>query len=66
MLIGGFGTVGIPNELINGLIAQGARDLTGVKNNAGNGDTGQAALRKTGRVRKDPLQLSAPSRFLRV
>ena len=44
VLIGGFGTAGIPNELIDGLIAQGARDLTIVNNNAGNGDTGLAAL----------------------
>jgi 3-oxoadipate CoA-transferase alpha subunit len=52
VLIGGFGTAGIPNELIDGLIAQGAKDLTVVNNNAGNGDTGLAALLKTGRVRK--------------
>lgn len=52
VLIGGFGTAGIPNELIHGLIAQGAKDLTVVNNNAGNGDTGLAALLKTGRVRK--------------
>ena len=52
VLIGGFGTAGIPNELIEGLIAQGARDLTVVNNNAGNGDHGLAALLKTGRVRK--------------
>lgn len=52
VLIGGFGTSGIPNELIDGLIAQGARELTVVNNNAGNGDTGLAALLKTGRVRK--------------
>ena len=52
VLIGGFGTAGIPGELIDGLIAQGARDLTVVNNNAGNGDSGLAALLKTGRVRK--------------
>ncbi len=52
VLIGGFGTAGIPNELIDGLIEQGAKDLTVVNNNAGNGDTGLAALLKTGRVRK--------------
>ncbi|MGB6055451.1 MAG: 3-oxoacid CoA-transferase subunit A [Burkholderiaceae bacterium] len=52
VLIGGFGTAGIPGELIDGLIAQGARDLTVVNNNAGNGDQGLAALLKTGRVRK--------------
>jgi 3-oxoadipate CoA-transferase alpha subunit len=52
VLIGGFGTAGIPGELIDGLIAQGARELTVVNNNAGNGDTGLAALLKAGRVRK--------------
>ena len=52
VLVGGFGTAGIPGELIDGLIAQGARDLTLVNNNAGNGETGLAALLKTGRVRK--------------
>lgn len=52
ILIGGFGTAGIPTELIDGLIEQGARELTVVNNNAGNGDTGLAALLKTGRVRK--------------
>ena len=52
VLIGGFGTAGIPNELIDGLIAQGAKDLTVVNNNAGNADTGLAALLKAGRVRK--------------
>jgi 3-oxoadipate CoA-transferase alpha subunit len=52
VLIGGFGTSGIPGELIDGLIAQGARDLTVVNNNAGNADYGLAALLKSGRVRK--------------
>ena len=52
VLIGGFGTAGIPNELIEGLIEQGARELTVVNNNAGNGDSGLAALLKAGRVRK--------------
>lgn len=52
VLIGGFGTAGIPNELIEGLIEQGARELTVVNNNAGNGDAGLAALLKAGRVRK--------------
>ncbi len=52
VLIGGFGTAGIPNELIDGLIEQGARDLTIVNNNAGNGEGGLAALLKAGRVRK--------------
>ena len=52
VLIGGFGTAGIPNELIDGLIAQGAKDLTVVNNNAGNADVGLAALLQAGRVRK--------------
>lgn len=52
VMIGGFGTAGIPNELIDGLIEQGAKDLTLVNNNAGNGETGLAALLKAGRVRK--------------
>ena len=52
VLIGGFGTAGIPDELIDGLIAQGAKDLTVVNNNAGNADAGLAALLKAGRVRK--------------
>ena len=52
VLIGGFGTAGIPEALIDGLIEQGARDLTVVNNNAGNGETGLAALLKAGRVRK--------------
>ena len=52
VMIGGFGTAGIPNELIEGLLAQGARDLVVVNNNAGNGEKGLAALLKSGRVRK--------------
>jgi len=52
VMIGGFGTAGIPDELIGALIEQGARELTVVNNNAGNGDHGLAALLKTGRVRK--------------
>ena len=52
ILIGGFGTAGLPNALIDGLIEQGARDLVIVNNNAGNGYTGLAALLKTERVRK--------------
>src|SRR5262245_44937015 len=43
---------GMPSELMDALIAQGARDLTIVSNNAGNGDTGLAALLKTKRVKK--------------
>lgn len=52
VMIGGFGTAGMPSELIDALIAQGAGDLTIVNNNAGNGETGLAALLKAKRVRK--------------
>jgi 3-oxoadipate CoA-transferase alpha subunit len=52
VMIGGFGTAGLPNELTEALLTQGARDLTVVNNNAGNGDTGLAALLAAGRVRK--------------
>lgn len=52
VLVGGFGTAGMPFDLIYALIRQGARDLTVVANNAGNGDTGLAALLAAGRVRK--------------
>lgn len=52
VLIGGFGMAGMPTTLIDALIRQGACDLTVVSNNAGNGDTGLAALLDTGRVRK--------------
>ncbi|WP_321878642.1 3-oxoacid CoA-transferase subunit A [Paraburkholderia bannensis] len=52
VMIGGFGTAGMPAELIDALIAQGSKELTIVNNNAGNGDTGLAALLKAKRVRK--------------
>ncbi|MGY0021639.1 3-oxoacid CoA-transferase subunit A [Streptomyces sp. cg35] len=52
VLVGGFGMAGMPVELIDALIRQGAKDLTVVSNNAGNGDTGLAALLAKGRVRK--------------
>lgn len=52
VLIGGFGGAGMPDQLIEGLIAHGAGDLTIVSNNAGNGETGLAALLKAGRVKK--------------
>ena len=52
IMIGGFGGAGQPAELIDGLIAHGAKDLVIVNNNAGNGEVGLAALLKTGRVRK--------------
>src|SRR5437899_13094943 len=52
IMIGGFGNAGMPAELIDALIAQGARELHIVSNNAGNADTGLAALLKEKRVRK--------------
>ena len=52
VMVGGFGPAGQPAVLIDALIAQGARELTIVNNNAGNGTTGLAALLQAGRVRK--------------
>src|SRR5215210_6019146 len=52
VMIHGFGNAGMPAALIDALIAQGARELTIVNNNAGNGDTGLAALIKAKRVRR--------------
>ncbi|MEI2786606.1 MAG: 3-oxoacid CoA-transferase subunit A [Candidatus Nanopelagicales bacterium] len=52
VLISGFGMAGMPVQLIDALIAQGAGDLTVVSNNAGNAETGLAALLAKGRVRK--------------
>ena len=52
VLVGGFGMAGMPVQLIDALIDSGAGDLTIVSNNAGNGDTGLAALLAAGRVRK--------------
>jgi 3-oxoadipate CoA-transferase alpha subunit len=52
VMIGGFGNAGMPAQLIDALIEQGAKGLTIVNNNAGNGDTGLAALIKARRVRK--------------
>lgn len=52
VLIGGFGAVGQPNQLIDGLIEQGATDLVAVANNAGVGHVGLARLMELGRVRK--------------
>lgn len=51
-MIGGFGGAGQPVELIDALLEQGARELVVINNNAGNGDTGLAALLAAGRVRK--------------
>lgn len=52
LMIGGFGTAGLPNELVHALLDQGARDLVVVNNNAGNGEIGLAALIAARRVRK--------------
>jgi 3-oxoadipate CoA-transferase alpha subunit len=52
IMVGGFGMAGMPTALVDALIGQRARDLTIVSNNAGNGETGLAALLKAGRVRK--------------
>jgi len=52
VLLGGFGAVGQPSQLIDGLIEQGAKDLTVVANNAGNGRVGLARLMELGRVRR--------------
>jgi 3-oxoadipate CoA-transferase alpha subunit len=52
VLLGGFGAVGQPNQLLDALTEQGAKDLTVVANNAGTGRTGLAGLMAKGRVRK--------------
>ena len=52
VMIGGFGGAGMPSQLVDALIEQGARGLTIVNNNAGNGETGLAALLKARRVKK--------------
>jgi len=52
IMIGGFGTAGMPMELVDALVRQGARDLVIVSNNAGNAETGIALLLKARRVRK--------------
>lgn len=52
VLIGGFGPVGQPGALLDGLIEQGAKDLVCVANNAGIGHAGLARLMELGRVRR--------------
>jgi 3-oxoadipate CoA-transferase, alpha subunit len=52
VLVGGFGSIGQPNALIDGLIEHGAKDLTIVSNNAGVGRIGLARLLELGHVRK--------------
>jgi 3-oxoadipate CoA-transferase, alpha subunit len=65
VLVGGFGMAGMPTTLIDALIEQGATDLTIVSNNAGNGDTGLAALLAAGRVSK-VICSSPPVGFTRI
>jgi 3-oxoadipate CoA-transferase alpha subunit len=63
VMIGGFGTAGMPSELIDALIAQGARDLTIVNNNAGQ-RRNRARGAAQGETRsQDHLLVSAPGRF---
>lgn len=64
IMISGFGGSGQPNQLIDALIEHGARDLVIINNNAGNGETGIAALLKAGRVRK--IVCSFPARLTRM
>ena len=64
IMIGGFGTAGMPEALVDAVIAQGAGNLTVVCNNAGNGETGLAALLKTRRVRK--ILCCSPVRAIRT
>ena len=52
VLIGGFGPAGLPVALVDALRRTGVRGLTVVNNNAGNGDTGLAALLAAGAVEK--------------
>jgi 3-oxoadipate CoA-transferase alpha subunit len=52
VMVGGFGSVGQPDALIDGLIDTGVGDLTIVANNAGAGRVGLARLLELGRVRR--------------
>ena len=52
VMVGGFGASGSPIELIHALIDQGAKDLTLINNNTGNGQVGLAALIGNGQVSK--------------
>lgn len=52
LLVGGFGLCGIPENLINALVKQGARDLTAVSNNAGVDDFGLGLLLQTGQIKR--------------
>src|ERR1700753_1080393 len=61
VLVGGFGLAGMPFDLIDALIRTGARDLTIVSNNAGNGDVGLAALLAAGPGRQAMCSFPVPS-----
>src|SRR3546814_19716057 len=61
VMVGGFGTAGMPDELIDALIEHGARGLPIIHNNAGNGDTGLAALIPSKRVRKAVCSFPRPT-----
>lgn len=52
IMVGGFGTAGIPDQLLDVVVASDAKDLTLIANNAGNGDDGIGTLLRLGRVRK--------------
>jgi len=52
VMVGGFGASGSPIELLHALIDHGARELTVINNNTGNGEVGLAALIGNGQVRK--------------
>jgi 3-oxoadipate CoA-transferase alpha subunit len=52
VLVAGFGAVGVADNLLDALYEQGAKELTIVANNSGNGDVGLARLINSGRVRK--------------
>ncbi len=52
IMVGGFGDVGTPFALIDGLVARGVRDLSIISNNCGTGERGLAALFKYGQVRR--------------
>jgi len=52
VMVGGFGASGSPIELIHALIDHGAKDLTVINNNTGNGEVGLAALIGNGQVNK--------------
>ena len=52
IMLGGFGEAGSPIELIHALIDHGAKDLTIIANNAGNGRVGLGALIGQRQVKK--------------